>query len=112
MAFKEVALEDLDINPFSKIGKEWMLVTAGSGPEDCNTMTASWGGLGVIWGQNVATAYIRPQRYTKEFLDREGRFTLSFFGAGNQREALGLLGKVSGATFRTRSPRRASRPWR
>lgn len=96
MAFTQVELAELDVNPFDKIGSEWMLVTAGSGVEDCNTMTASWGGLGVNWGRNVATIYLRPQRYTKEFLEREGRFTLSFFGVGNEREALGLLGRVSG----------------
>ena len=46
-----------------------MLITAGN-KEGSNTMTASWGGLGIMWGKKVATAYIRPQRYTKEFVDR------------------------------------------
>ena len=68
MAFKEVKAEELQFNPFTKIGKEWMLITAGT-EEKCNTMTASWGGVGVIWGKDVVTAYIRPQRYTKEFVD-------------------------------------------
>ena len=53
MSFKEVKPEELNLNPFSAIGKEWMLITAG--PADhCNTMTASWGGIGVMWGKNVA----------------------------------------------------------
>ena len=52
------------------IGKEWMLITAGT-VSDCNTMTASWGGLGVIWGKPSATVYIRQSRYTKEFVDRK-----------------------------------------
>ena len=51
-------------NVFSLIGDRWMLITAGNG-EVCNTMTASWGGLGILWGAPVATCYIRPQRYTK-----------------------------------------------
>lgn len=67
MALKEVKIEDLTFNPFTKIGKEWMLITAGN-EEKHNTMTASWGGVGIMWGMNVATAYIRPQRYTKEFV--------------------------------------------
>ena len=54
-----------------------MLITAGN-EEKCNTMTASWGGVGVMWGKNAVTAYIRPQRYTKEFVDREEAFTISF----------------------------------
>ena len=48
MAFKEVKAEDLQWNPFTKIGKEWLLITAGT-EEKINTMTASWGGVGVIW---------------------------------------------------------------
>ena len=58
MALKEVKIEDLTFNPFTKIGKEWMLITAGN-EEKHNTMTASWGGVGIMWGMNVATADIR-----------------------------------------------------
>ena len=79
---------------FSLIGDQWMLVTAGT-EEKCNTMTASWGGLGVLWGAPAATCYIRPQRYTKEFLDREEYFTLTFFNE-EYRKALALCGSKSG----------------
>ncbi len=58
MAFKEVDIKSLTFNPFTKIGSEWMLITAGD-QSGYNTMTASWGGLGVLWGKNVATCYIR-----------------------------------------------------
>ena len=78
MAFKEVAIETLQFNPFTKIGKEWLLVTAGE-KDHHNTMTASWGGMGVMWGKNVVTVFIRPQRYTKEFIDNSNTFSLSFF---------------------------------
>ncbi len=94
MSFKEIKPEELEFNPFTRIGKEWMLITAGS-QEGFNTMTASWGGAGVLWGKNVATAYIRPQRYTKEFVDKNDLFTLTFFGDGC-REALNLCGTLSG----------------
>lgn len=40
MAFKEVKIEELSFNPFTKISKEWMLITAGD-EEKHNTMTAS-----------------------------------------------------------------------
>ena len=63
------------------IGKQWMLVTAEKSGA-VNTMTASWGGLGVLWRKNVAYIFIRPQRYTKEFIDAGERFTLSFYGGG------------------------------
>ena len=68
MGFREVPIESIEFNPFAKIGKQWMLVTAGD-QEKFNTMTASWGGAGVMWGKNAVTVYIRPQRYTKEFID-------------------------------------------
>ena len=81
-------------NVFSLIDEDWMLITAGTA-ERCNTMTASWGGLGVLWRKNVATVYIRPQRYTFEFVEREDYFTLSFFG-GDYRPQLALCGSKSG----------------
>ena len=92
--FKKMDPRVLDKNVFSAIGDQWMLITAGTA-EHCNTMTASWGGLGVIWGAPAATCYIRPQRYTKEFVDREDYFTLSFFGE-DCRKALRLCGSKSG----------------
>ena len=94
MAFKEIAIEELVFNPFQKISKEWMLITAGD-EKKSNTMTASWGGLGIMWGKNIATAYIRPQRYTKEFVDANDTFTLSFLPE-EYRQALKVCGSVSG----------------
>ena len=94
MSFREGKIEELQFNPFTKIGKEWLLITAGDEKKH-NTMTASWGGVGVLWGKNVVTTYIRPQRYTKEFVDAQDVFTITFFGE-NCREALALCGKVSG----------------
>ncbi len=87
--------KDLGENVFSLIGNRWMLITAGTA-EDCNTMTASWGGLGILWNKPVATIYVRPQRYTREFVDRSDYFTLTFFKEGEQREALALCGSKSG----------------
>ena len=84
----------LTVNPFTLIGDQWMLITAGT-PEHCNTMTASWGGVGVLWAEPSATCYIRPQRYTKEFVDKEELFSVSFLKDGH-RDALKLCGSVSG----------------
>ena len=92
MAFEEVAIESLEFNPFKKISKEWMLVTAGD-EKKSNTMTASWGGVGIMWGKNIATAYIRPQRYTKKFMDETGMYTLSFLSE-DYRNALNVCGSV------------------
>ena len=94
MGFKEISVEELQFNPFTKIGKEWMLVTAGDETSH-NTMTASWGGVGVMWGKNVVSVYIRPQRYTKEFVDANDTFTLSFYDEA-YKKALGICGSKSG----------------
>ncbi len=91
---KTLKPEELQKNPFSLIGKEWMLVTAQKG-DKVNTMTAAWGGLGVMWGKNVAFVVIRPGRYTREFVDSADTFSLSFFDGGH-KQALGYLGSVSG----------------
>ena len=85
MSFTEIKAEELKDNPFELIGKQWMLITAGN-EEKCNTMTASWGGVGIMWGKPTATAYIRDSRYTKEFVDREDYFTLAFFGEEHREE--------------------------
>ena len=69
MSFKEVKAEELTMNPFTKIGKEWLLITAGN-EEKCNTMTASWGAMGVMWGKNAVTVYKgirRQRRYIYDF---------------------------------------------
>lgn len=96
MKKQEINVKELNGNVFEMIGDQWMLITAKKDGK-INTMTASWGAMGIMWGKNVATAYIRPQRYTKEFVDSSDVFTLSFFG-GEQKKAMGHLGSVSGRT--------------
>lgn len=81
-------------NVFEQIGKKWMLVTAGT-KEKNNTMTASWGGLGWLWNKPVAFVFIRPERYTHEFIEQSDRLTLSFYPE-NYRKALQLCGSKSG----------------
>ncbi len=94
MSFRKIDVSELKFNPFEKIGKEWMLITAGS-KEKFNTMTASWGQLGVLWNKNVLTCYIRPNRYTFEFIENGDTFTASFFGE-ECRKALSFCGSHSG----------------
>lgn len=92
---KEIPVSQLRLNPFTKIGSEWMLITAGNEARGCNTMTASWGHLGTLWSRPTSVVYIRHQRYTKEFVDREELYTLSFFPE-EYKKALGYLGTASG----------------
>lgn len=90
---KQIMVKDLKENPFNLIGDEWMLITAGDSNK-YNMMTASWGGVGVLWNKPVATAYIRPQRYTNEFVDNCEYFTLSFYG--DKKDLHKVCGSKSG----------------
>lgn len=94
MNFKQLTPEELHQNPFKMIGKDWLLVTAEKGGQQ-NTMTASWGGVGINWGKPVVYIFIRPQRYTKEFIDTANTFSLSVLPE-SYRKQLSYLGSVSG----------------
>ena len=102
MKLKEIDFRELRFNPMTMIGQDWMLLTAGNESSGYNTMTAAWGHLGAIWDLSgrkghlpTAVIYVRPQRYTKEFVDREAFFTLTFFEEGWKKQ-LAYLGSVSG----------------
>ncbi len=96
---REIEVKELQLNPMTLIAKEWMLITAGTEERGYNTMTASWGHLGSIWGHGggkpTSVVYVRPQRYTKQFVDREDIYTLCFFPA-EYKTHLGYLGSHSG----------------
>ena len=104
---QEISYKDLKFNPFNLIGGEWMLITAGderlrvgddtSGMHSCNTMTASWGHLGCLWGNNdpSAVVYIRESRYTKEFVDEEPYFSLCVMDKSFKKQ-MAYLGSTSG----------------
>lgn len=81
---KKVEIKDLSDNFFEAISKEWMLVTAGD-KDKFNTMTANWGGIGWLWNKPVAFVFIRPERYTHEFVEQSDRLTLSFLGEENKK---------------------------
>lgn len=76
--FKEITPVEITDNMIHLIGKEWMLITAGT-PGHFNTMTASWGAMGELWLKPVCFCFVRPQRYTYEFMEKRDAFTLSFF---------------------------------
>lgn len=95
MKFVEKSIEELTLNPFTTIGKEWMLVGAENDGK-ANAMTASWGGLGVMWGKNVAYVVIRQSRFTKTLVDASESFSLSVFDHAKYADMLGYMGKASG----------------
>ncbi len=89
-------LSSLSMHPFTDFDKRWMLLSAGdfaSGAWNC--MTVSWGFIGTMWNLPVAQTVVRPQRYTREFMDKYDTFTLCAF-PDEYRKALSLLGSKSG----------------
>ncbi len=94
MSFEKIDVCQLD-NSFTKmIRDDWALLTAGS-KDSFNTMTVSWGAAGELWGKDVAIVFVRPQRYTYEFMEKSDTFTLSFFDS-EYKNALAFCGSKSG----------------
>lgn len=90
---KEIKAKEIKDNIIKLIADEWMLVAAGD-ETGYNMMTASWGGMGEMWGKDVAVTVIRPQRYTYEFIEKNDLFTLSFYG--DKKDIHAICGKKSG----------------
>ena len=95
MHFKKVNKTDLQVNPITMFSDNWPLLTAGNEEAGYNTMTISWGHIGAIWNKPTIAVYIRPQRYTKEFVDSHELFTVSVLPS-EYKKALMYLGRASG----------------
>ena len=79
---------------FSRFNEKWALLTAGTAA-DWNAMTVSWGGLGTLWGKPVATVYVKPIRYTWQYMEKSDIFTVGFFPE-EYRSDLMIMGTKSG----------------
>lgn len=87
-------MSKLLFDAYDEFSSQWALVTAGS-MADHNSMTVSWGGIGSLWGKPVATVYIRPNRHTYGYFEKNDYFTVSFYPE-DCKKALGIMGKLSG----------------
>ena len=84
----------MQVDPFTKFEKDWALLTAGT-EGHFNSMTIGWGALGTVWNKDVLTVYVRPDRYTWQFLKDSDTFTVAFFPE-RCRKALTIMGTLSG----------------
>ena len=91
---KEINFSELSFNPMTMIGDEWLALTAGTKDGGFNSMTCRWGHMGNIWNKPSIVVYVRPQRYTKEFMDKEDLFTVCFFD--DCKKELSYIGSRSG----------------
>ena len=95
--FREITPSQLNSSPFDLIGNDWILITAPDETKEsgASAMTASWGGLGVLWNKQVATIYVRPQRYSYKLCENAERISLCFLPE-EYRAALTYCGRNSG----------------
>ncbi len=94
-SFESIPVKEFACQPFKILDEGWMLITA-EAENRVNTMTASWGGFGIMWGKPVAFMVLRPQRFTKVLLDQQPTFSLSFLPHQTYAKELGYLGTISG----------------
>jgi flavin reductase (DIM6/NTAB) family NADH-FMN oxidoreductase RutF len=95
--FKKIKPKNISENVFNAIGNDWMLITAGKS-DSFNTMTASWGTMGILWNLPIAICFIRPQRYTFQFAEQNEYYTLSFFES-EYKSILNFCGTRSGRDY-------------
>lgn len=95
--FREITPSEFISSPFDLIGRDWILITAPDNKKEsgANAMTASWGGLGILWNKPVATVYVRPQRYSYDLCEKSDRISLGFL-PDEYRDAMKYCGTHSG----------------
>ena len=91
--YHEICATELE-NVCRLFDRDWTLITVKDG-DSANAMTASWGGIGILWNKPVAFLFVRPQRHTYTLLQKEERFSLCFLDE-QYREALRICGTKSG----------------
>ena len=92
--YKQIAPDKIPGNIIKMLNEDWMLITAGN-DEKFNMMTASWGGLGVLYGKPMAICFINPARYTYQLMEKGDTYTFTFYTEA-YRDALQYCGSNSG----------------
>ncbi len=77
-----------------RLSKGVLLTTKANGR--VNTMSISWGALGIEWNKPIFTTYVREERFTRELLDANGEFTVNIPTDGSDLSLIGKCGSVSG----------------
>lgn len=77
-----------------QVGKGVLLTAAAEGK--VNTMTIAWGTMGIQWKKPIFIAFVRESRYTKEFLDKNGEFTVNIPYGEYDKSILSICGTRSG----------------
>ena len=92
--FTQISPEDIFDNVFTLVGKVFPVITAGN-EDHYNSMTASGGGLGVLFKKPTTWCILKANRYTLELIQKEQTYTLSYF-PNEYKEQILFLGSKSG----------------
>lgn len=94
MQLKQVSLQDHMPEALAAFQANNALLTAGDQTK-CNTMTIGWCQLGRLWNQPVCTVYVRPERYTYQFMENQDTFSVAVLSK-EQKDTMHLCGTKSG----------------
>ena len=92
--FKKVSPEDITDNVFTLVGKVFPVVTVCNG-DNCNSMTASGGGMVLLFRKPHTMLIFPSNRYTLELIEKEQTYTLSYFSAEYRKQVM-FLGSKTG----------------
>lgn len=92
---KKIALDELSFDALTKTHRESAVLAAGA-PGDFNMMTIGWATYGTLWREPVTTVYVRHSRYTHEFTEKYGRYSVTFLKPGHEKLLATTLGRQSG----------------
>ena len=75
--------------------KSGVLIT-GKADDKVNSMTISWGMIGIEWGKPIFVTFIRENRFTRSLIEKTGEFTVSIPIDDSAKKILGFCGSKSG----------------
>lgn len=91
---KEIEVFDY-ANLIMKTLKNGVLLTT-KADDKVNSMTISWGTLGIEWGKPIFTVFVRENRFTKHQLEKNPEFTINIPVGDFNKKILGICGTKSG----------------
>ena len=102
MKLHPVDPKELTLGLLQAFGTKNALLTAGDW-EHCNTMTIGWCQAGRLWNLPVCTVYVRPERYTYQFMEDQDYFTVSVLPEGEKRPWPSAAPEAAGTWTKSRS---------